>query len=87
MSRLDSATESMNKYEISILVDPNQHGKGFGTKILSLTCESFFELHPDFAIVACINRLNYISQKLFLGAGFELLPTLGEFLYFEKSLN
>lgn len=28
MSRLDLVFESTNKFEISILVDPNQHGKG-----------------------------------------------------------
>ena len=87
MSRLDAIPESTNKYEISILVEPNQHGKGMGTRILSLTCESFFELYPNCVIVAYIELENYISQKLFLRAGFELMPSLGRFLYFEKALN
>lgn len=42
MSRLDVVSEPTNKYEISILVDPDQHGKGVGARILNMTCESFF---------------------------------------------
>lgn len=87
MSRLDAISESPGKYEISILVEPDQHGKGVGTTILSLTCESFFTLYPNYAIVAYINPDNYISQKLFTSAGFELMPPLGKFLHFEKTLN
>ena len=87
MSRLDALPESTNKYEISILVEPNQHGKGLGTRILSLTCESFFDVFPNCVIVAHIDLENYISQKLFLRAGFELMPSLGKFLRFEKALN
>ena len=85
MSRLDF--EATHKYEISILVDPNQQGRGMGTKILTLTCESFFDQYPNFAIIAYVHRSNYVSQKLFLRAGFELLPSLGDFVHFEKSLN
>ena len=87
MSRLDAIPESPGKYEISISVEPNQHGKGVGTTILNLTCESFFSLYPYYAIVAYINPDNYISQKLFLSAGFKLIPSLEKFLHFEKTLN
>lgn len=87
MSRLDAISGSPGKYEISILVEPNQHGKGVGTTILRLTCESFFTLYPNYAIVAYISPDNYISQKLFLSAGFELMTSLGKFLHFEKTLN
>lgn len=87
MSRLDAMSGLIQKYEISILVDPNKQGKGIGTKILSLTCESFLDLHPDHTIVAYINRSNYISQKLFVNAGFQLLPPFGDLLHFEKSSN
>ncbi len=87
MSRLDALSESIDKYEISILIDPSQHGKGLGTKILGLTCETIFSLHPKHTIVAHIHEDNYSSQKLFRSAGFELLPSIGGFLRFEKSLN
>ena len=85
MSRLDF--EATHKYEISILVDPNQQGRGVGTKILTWTGESFYDQYPNFAIIAYVHRSNFVSQKLFLRAGFELLPSLGDFVHFEKSLN
>jgi UDP-2,4-diacetamido-2,4,6-trideoxy-beta-L-altropyranose hydrolase len=86
MSRLDVVSRTMHKYEISILVDPNQHGKGVGTKILNMTCENFFGLYPEYAIVARIHQDNLVSQKLFTGAGFELTSSLGNFLHLEKNL-
>jgi len=87
MSRLDAVPESIQKYQISILVDPDRHGEGLGTKILSLTCESFFHMYPENTIVAYINLNNHVSQKLFIKAGFRLKSSLDEFQYFEKSLN
>jgi RimJ/RimL family protein N-acetyltransferase len=86
MSRLDLKFESANKYEISILVDPNQHGKGFGTKILNMTCGTFFSLNPDKAIVANVHQDNAVSQKLFTNAGFRLTHILGKYLHFEKTI-
>ena len=86
MSRLDVVSGSIDKYEISILVDPDQHGKGVGTRILNLACESFFTLYPDKTIVAKVHDHNFISQKLFANAGFELQTSVGDFLLFEKTL-
>jgi UDP-2,4-diacetamido-2,4,6-trideoxy-beta-L-altropyranose hydrolase len=86
MSRLDLKFESANKYEISILVDPNQHGKGFGTKILNMTCGTFFRVNPDKTILAKVHQDNIISQKLFTNAGFRLTHSLDKYLHFEKSI-
>ena len=85
MSRLDAAIESTSKYEISILLDPSQQGKGLGTKILHMTCETFFSLNPRNTIVAKVHQHNYVSQKLFTNAGFQLLHSLGNFLHLEKT--
>jgi RimJ/RimL family protein N-acetyltransferase len=87
MSRLDAVSDSLQRFEISIMVDPNQHGKGIGTSILNVTCKSFFLLHPEKSIVAHISRHNFISQKLFISAGFKLQTSFGDFLRFEKSLD
>lgn len=87
MSRLDVVGGSVNKFEISILVDPNQHGKGIGTRILKMTCEAFLNLHPDYTILASVHQHNFVSQKLFASAGFDLLPSVGDFLHYEKILN
>ena len=86
MSRLDILSGSVNKYEISILVDPNHHGKGIGTRILNMTCEAFFGLHPGYIIFASVHQNNSASSKLFTSAGFELVPSIGEFIHFEKKL-
>ena len=86
MSRLDVVSEEADKYKISVLVDPNQHGKGIGTRILHITCETFFSLHSDYTIVAKVHKLNLVSQKLFTNAGFELLSSIGNFFDFEKNL-
>ena len=86
MSRLDVVSGSVDRYEISILVAPDQHGKGVGTRILNMTCEAFFSLHPDYSIVASVHQHNFVSQKLFTSASFELLPSVGDFLHFEKNL-
>jgi len=86
MSRLDIVSEQTNKFEISILVDPDQYGKGVGTRILNMTCESFFSLHPNKTIVAKVQVHNFVSQKLFTNAGFELRNPVGDFLHFEKTI-
>jgi RimJ/RimL family protein N-acetyltransferase len=85
MSRLDRTVEFTDKYEISVLVDPNQHSKGIGTKILEMTCESFFKLHPEKSIIARVHKQNFTSQRLFIKAGFSPLNSTSDFLEFEKS--
>lgn len=88
MSRFDIASGFANKFEISILVDPNEHGKGVGRKILDMACATLFGLNSDYTIVAGVHQQNFISQRLFAGAGFELRPSISDFLNFEKkSLN
>ena len=86
MSRLDVVSGSVDKYEISILVDPDQQGKGAGTIILNMTCETFFSLHPKKTIVAKVHKQNFTSQKLFTNAGFELRTPSSGFLHFQKTL-
>jgi L-amino acid N-acyltransferase YncA len=69
------------------LIDPNQHAKGLGTKVLAMSCESFFIIHPNDSIVAKINKDNIVSKKLFQNAGFVLKNNVGDFLYLEKHSN
>ena len=84
MSRLDVMIGSVNKYEISISIDPDHHGKGVGKKVLNMVCTTFFGSHPDCTIVASVHKQNIVSQKLFAGAGFDIQPSTGDFLDFEK---
>ena len=85
MSRLDALSGSTDRYEISILVDPDEQSKGVGTRILNMTCESFFSLNPNKTIVAKVHELNLVSQRLFANAGFELRDPEGDYLQFEKN--
>jgi RimJ/RimL family protein N-acetyltransferase len=84
MIRFDFASGTANKFEISILVDPNQHGNGLGRRILNLACATLFGLHPNHTILASVHKQNFVSQKLFASAGFALLPSVGNFLKYEK---
>ena len=86
MSRLDVVPQSIGRFEISILVDPNKHRKGVGTKILYMTCETFFSLNPNDTLVAKVHQYNFVSQKLFTNAGFHIIHSVGDFLLFEKTL-
>jgi RimJ/RimL family protein N-acetyltransferase len=85
MCRLDIVSQFPDKYEISILVNPDEHGKGIGTRILRMTCESFFSAYPKKTIVATVHIYNLHSQKLFTNAGFKLLNQIDNLLKFEKS--
>jgi RimJ/RimL family protein N-acetyltransferase len=85
MSRLDNGFDSPEEFLISILVDPEQHSKGIGTTILSTTCEAFFDLHPRYRIIAKVHQNNFVSQKLFANAGFELQNSVGNFIFFKKT--
>jgi UDP-2,4-diacetamido-2,4,6-trideoxy-beta-L-altropyranose hydrolase len=87
MSRLDMHSQSLDKFEISILIDPSEHGKGFGTRILTMTCESFFGQYPEKSITAKVHRNNQVSQNLFISAGFELVTISEDFLDFEKNIR
>lgn len=87
MSRLDRILESTERYEISILVDPLQHSKGLGTRILKMTCEYFFSLYPDSTIIAKVHNRNIASLKLFSNAGFQLRTRNGDFHHLEKTLK
>lgn len=87
MCRLDLAFKTEEKYELSILVNPNQHSKGLGTKILEMSCTSFFTLLPIDSIVARVKKDNFVSIKLFENAGFSLQGVVDEVLHFEKHSN
>ena len=87
MSRLDIRSNSADSYEISVLVDPLQHGKGIGTRIVGMTCGSFFSLFPNSSLVARVHTDNLVSEKLFLKTGFELQTSSNGFLFYEKSLK
>jgi RimJ/RimL family protein N-acetyltransferase len=87
MSRLDFEFQAPSKFVISVLVDPDQRGKGIGTKILDMTCAAVFDVHSDSTIIANVHKNNSVSQKLFASCGFKLTKLIDDFFCFEKKLN
>lgn len=85
MTRLDLVSESSEKFEISIFVDPKYQGRGVGEKILKMTCDTFFSINPEKTIVAKVHKLNFVSQKLFKKGGFEFSSQEEDFLRYEKN--
>jgi RimJ/RimL family protein N-acetyltransferase len=83
MCRFDLVPEVLDEFEISILVNPNRHAKGIGTKILRMSCASFLSSHPNKSIVAKVKKDNLASKKLFENARFCLEVTSGDLLYFK----
>ncbi len=68
MSRIDSLSVKLG--ELSILVDPLFHSKGYGSKILNLSIEVAFDLLKYSELAACIHRDNLASKALFSKYGF-----------------
>ncbi|PIR12975.1 hypothetical protein COV49_03665 [Candidatus Falkowbacteria bacterium CG11_big_fil_rev_8_21_14_0_20_39_10] len=64
--RIDFDSDNDN-YIISIALDPEHHGKGLGTKLLSAAVEMF---PAEKEILAEIHKENIISVKLFKKVGF-----------------
>ena len=62
--RLDR--QSTNSYLVSILVDPDHHGKGIGASALSIANNIF----PDFSLHAVVLEDNIASKKIFEKAGY-----------------
>ena len=69
MARIDKVAEEA--FEVSLLVNPNQRGGGYGKQILADVCK-YFQLKKslDSKLIAVIHQDNLISQSLFTGLGF-----------------
>lgn len=71
-----------NFTEVSIYVNPDMHGRGYGTKILSQGIEWIVKNYRCNRIIAKVKAENIASQKLFLKTGFVKKNT-----YFEKIIK
>jgi RimJ/RimL family protein N-acetyltransferase len=85
MVRFDAVSESLDKFQISIMVNPTRQGEGLGTLLLRMSCETFFSKYPSRIIVARVHAENSVSISLFRKAGFELQFKEESFFYFEKT--
>ena len=77
--RLDSDD---NNYIVSIAMDPNYHGQGFGTILLS---ESLRQLNSDKTILATVKKDNPASLRIFEKNGFIPVTADATSIYLERS--
>jgi L-amino acid N-acyltransferase YncA len=84
MCRLDKSSVSDDLFEISILVAPDFQKKGFGRLILQESCELFFEIYPDYRILAKVHAENTNSRRLFESENFKLSNRNDGFDYYFK---
>ena len=64
LSRLDKLTEAL--YEVSLIINPVERGKGYGRYILSDICHYFLSLKSkDVKLSAIVHSENLYSQLLF----------------------
>ncbi len=59
-----------NNYVISIALDPDYHGKGFGSKLLKESLREIKRIKKDIVILAEVKKENVPSTKLFERCGF-----------------
>lgn len=58
--------------KVSVMLNPDFFGKGFGVEIIKLGTEKFVsEKHPERPLIAEIKKDNIASIKAFQGAGFK----------------
>lgn len=81
MARIDKVAE--DTFEVSLLVNPNQRGGGYGKQILADVCKYFLlKKSLDLKLIAVIHQDNLISQTLFTGLGFKLMSVQKHFKTF-----
>jgi L-amino acid N-acyltransferase YncA len=69
LSRLDRLSEAL--YEVSLIINPVERGKGYGRYILSDICNYFESLkYKDVKLSAIVHSENLHSQLLFKSMGF-----------------
>jgi RimJ/RimL family protein N-acetyltransferase len=69
--------------EVSITVDPNKFGKGYGSRILALGDRRYFDEEKEIiALCAEIRKDNPSSLRIFEKEGYCLVETKGDWLRF-----
>jgi len=84
LARIDKVAE--DTFEVSLLVNPDQRGGGYGKQILADVCK-YFQLTKslDSKLIAVIHQDNLISQTLFTGLGFRPMSLQNHFKTFVLS--
>ena len=75
-----------NFSEVSINMNPEMRGKGFGRELLKKSIEAYLK-NRKCVLKAKIKIENEISMKLFLSMGFSISEKKKEFFYLEYGIN
>lgn len=84
--RFDKAI-SLNKYEVSILINPSLRGQGLGQTILKEALTKFYSEFQIARVTARVHKQNIASMRLFLGSGFIPFEDQGDFQCLELIRN
>lgn len=79
MVRFDRVDDA---FEVSIIVAPEQRGRGLGRPILSAAIDAFNAVHPHPALLADVAAENEASSRLFASLGFTEVGVTGRFKHF-----
>ena len=78
---------ALKHFEISITVNSELRGKGFGKIILPLAIENCLARHPSTDFYAEAHQDNIASRLLFLKCGFEEIEPRDNYLVFKRIAN
>ena len=86
LSRLDRLSEAL--YEVSLIINPVERGKGYGRYILSDICNYFESLkYKDVKLSAIVHSENLHSQLLFKSMGFVKInsdESFDQFIFYQN---
>ena len=87
MTRLEYANDSKDTFYISVLVDSNHRGKGFGLNMIKRTTQTAKNILNGAKILAVVSTLNLPSIQLFERSGFKALKNEKEFRTYEMLID
>jgi len=83
--RYDLALDCPNRFEVSLLVNPEYRKLGFGKQILLASFTELNGLPPKYSLTARILPENLASIRIFTECGFSFMEQREKFLIFEKN--
>jgi len=83
----DSEGVTSGVSSVSISIDSNFFGKGYGSEMIKLGTKIFLKVHKKNKIVARIKKDNIASQKVFEKAGYTRVSKKENEIIYEKQRN
>lgn len=70
--RIEKKEELLKQAVISLSVETNCRGKGYGSEMIKLATDDFLDKFKGFLIIACVFKSNIASYNSFIKAGYML---------------